>query len=192
MIQEPVQGVMPGSKLRQDSFEQRTFKTSSAVSPVSVFARSTTAGSPQSGHDSSVSFVTALTSCGTSVVTDEGSLSLTIITSPFVRQNQKDRPDEGDRHGSDVVTTRLTPKPCGFGSAELGKPNGRDHGGLDRHGEPIRVLILLALILVAIFVGLGFAIHVLWVVAAVLFVLWLVGLLIGRGESAGSRRFYRW
>jgi hypothetical protein len=54
------------------------------------------------------------------------------------------------------------------------------------------MLILFALILVAIFIGLGFAIHVLWVVAAVLFVLWLVGLIIGRGESAGTRRFYRW
>ena len=54
------------------------------------------------------------------------------------------------------------------------------------------MLILFALILVAIFIGLGFAIHVLWVVAAVLFVLWLVGLVIGRGEGAGTRRFYRW
>lgn len=29
----------------------------------------------------------------------------------------------------------------------------------------------------------GLAIHVLWVVAAVLFVLWLVGLIIGRGRK---------
>ena len=54
------------------------------------------------------------------------------------------------------------------------------------------MLILLALVLVAIFAGLGFAIHVLWVVAAVLFVLWLIGLVIGRSEGAGHRRFYRW
>ena len=54
------------------------------------------------------------------------------------------------------------------------------------------MIILFALIVIAIFVGLGFAIHVLWVVAAVLFVLWLIGLVIGRGESSGRRHFYRW
>lgn len=54
------------------------------------------------------------------------------------------------------------------------------------------VLILLALLLVLLFAGLGFALHVLWVVAAVLLVLWLIGFALGRGESAGSHRFYRW
>jgi hypothetical protein len=54
------------------------------------------------------------------------------------------------------------------------------------------MLILLALLLVVIFAGLGFALHVLWIVAVVLFVLWLIGLAVGRGESAGNRRFYRW
>jgi hypothetical protein len=54
------------------------------------------------------------------------------------------------------------------------------------------MVILLALLIVLLFAGLGFALHVLWVVAAVLLVLWLVGFAVGRGESAGSRRFYRW
>ena len=54
------------------------------------------------------------------------------------------------------------------------------------------MLILLALLLVALFFGLGFALHVLWIVAVVLLVLWLVGAAIGRGESAGSRHFYKW
>jgi hypothetical protein len=54
------------------------------------------------------------------------------------------------------------------------------------------MLILLALLLVALFFGLGFAIHALWIVAVVLFILWLIGLVIGRGEAAGSRHFYRW
>jgi hypothetical protein len=54
------------------------------------------------------------------------------------------------------------------------------------------MVILLALLIVLLFAGLGFALHVLWVVAAVLLVLWLVGFAMGRGESAGSRRFYRW
>lgn len=52
--------------------------------------------------------------------------------------------------------------------------------------------ILLVLLLVLLFAGLGFALHVLWIVAVVLFVLWLVGFALGRGESAGSRHWYRW
>jgi hypothetical protein len=54
------------------------------------------------------------------------------------------------------------------------------------------MLILLALLLVMISAGLGFALHVLWIVAAVLLVLWLVGFVIGRRESAGNQKFYRW
>lgn len=54
------------------------------------------------------------------------------------------------------------------------------------------MVVLLAFLLVLLFFGLGFALHFLWIVAAVLLVLWLIGLVLGRGESAGSRRFYRW
>ena len=54
------------------------------------------------------------------------------------------------------------------------------------------MLLLMALLVVVIFAGLGFAVHVLWLVAVVLFVLWLVGFALGRGENAGSRHFYRW
>ena len=54
------------------------------------------------------------------------------------------------------------------------------------------MVLLLALLLVLLFFGIGFAVHLLWIVAVVLLVLWLVGLAIGRGESAGSHRFYRW
>jgi hypothetical protein len=54
------------------------------------------------------------------------------------------------------------------------------------------MVILLALLLVLIFFGLGFALHLLWIVAIVLFVVWLVGLALGRGESAGNHRFFRW
>jgi hypothetical protein len=54
------------------------------------------------------------------------------------------------------------------------------------------MLLLLALLLVLVFFGLGFTAHILWIVAVVLLVLWLVGLAIGRGESAGRHRFYRW
>ena len=54
------------------------------------------------------------------------------------------------------------------------------------------MIILLAFLLVLLFAGLGFALHFLWIVAVVFFVFWLIGLAVGRGESAGSRHFYRW
>ncbi len=54
------------------------------------------------------------------------------------------------------------------------------------------MVILLALLLVLIFAGLGFTLHVLWIVAGVLLVLWLVGFVLGRGEGAGRHGFYRW
>jgi hypothetical protein len=53
-------------------------------------------------------------------------------------------------------------------------------------------LILLVLLLALLFGGLGFAAHVLWLVALVLIVLWLLGFAIGRGVSAGRRRWYWW
>ena len=53
------------------------------------------------------------------------------------------------------------------------------------------MVILLALLLVLLFFGAGFALHILWIAAIVLLVLWVVGLVMGRGERAGSRGFYR-
>jgi multisubunit Na+/H+ antiporter MnhG subunit len=54
------------------------------------------------------------------------------------------------------------------------------------------VVLLLALLLVLIFFGAGFALHILWIVAVVLLVLWVVGYALGRGEGAGRHKFYRW
>jgi hypothetical protein len=54
------------------------------------------------------------------------------------------------------------------------------------------VLLLLAFLIVALFFGLGFALHWLWVLAGIFLVLWIVGFAIGRGERAGRRRFSRW
>ena len=54
------------------------------------------------------------------------------------------------------------------------------------------MVLILALLLVLILFGAGFAVHLLWIAAAVLLVLWLVGFVVGRGEGAGSHRFYRW
>jgi len=54
------------------------------------------------------------------------------------------------------------------------------------------MLLLLALLIVLLFFGIGFTAHFLWIVAAVLLVVWLAGAAIGRGESAGRYHFYRW
>jgi type IV secretory pathway TrbD component len=54
------------------------------------------------------------------------------------------------------------------------------------------MVIVIAFLIVLLFAGLGFAVHLLWIAAAIFLVLWLVGFAIGRGEGAGNHRFYRW
>jgi hypothetical protein len=54
------------------------------------------------------------------------------------------------------------------------------------------MVILLLFLIVLVVAGLGFALHVLWIVAGVLLVLWLVGMVLGRGQGAGRHGFYRW
>jgi hypothetical protein len=57
------------------------------------------------------------------------------------------------------------------------------------------MFLILAVLLVAVLFGaLGFAIHILWVLALVVLVLWLVGFLFRAAECAGGRRrrWYRW
>ena len=54
-------------------------------------------------------------------------------------------------------------------------------------------LILLVLLLALILGGLGFAVHVLWWIALVVLVIWLLGFVLRAAESGGSRRrWYRW
>jgi hypothetical protein len=43
-------------------------------------------------------------------------------------------------------------------------------------------IVLLLLLLALIFAGVGFALHVLWIIAIVFFVAWLVGLAFGKGS----------
>lgn len=59
-------------------------------------------------------------------------------------------------------------------------------------GKDDNVVLLLAFLVVLLLFGLGFAIHLLWIAAVVFFILWLVGFALGRRESAGAHRFYRW
>jgi hypothetical protein len=47
-------------------------------------------------------------------------------------------------------------------------------------------IILVLLVLALIFAGVGFALHVLWIVAVILFVLWLIGLVTGIGRKSSS------
>jgi hypothetical protein len=57
------------------------------------------------------------------------------------------------------------------------------------HGYQVVMALLIAvLLLVLLFGGVGFAVHFLWVIAAVLLVLWLVGFAARSGEG----RWYRW
>ena len=54
--------------------------------------------------------------------------------------------------------------------------------------------VLLAVLLIVLLLGgFGFALHVLWWIALILLVVWLVGF-IARGTTAGGRRsrWYRW
>jgi len=55
-------------------------------------------------------------------------------------------------------------------------------------------LILLALLIVLIFGVAGFALHVLWWIAIVALIIWLLGFVLRRGEGIGGRRrrWYRW
>ncbi len=55
-------------------------------------------------------------------------------------------------------------------------------------------VILLVLLLALLLGGLGFAVHALWIIAAIVFVVWLVGFALARGETsgAGRSRWYRW
>lgn len=49
-------------------------------------------------------------------------------------------------------------------------------------------IILLVLLLALLLGGLGFIMHILWLAAAILIVLWLVGFV----ARSGSSRWYRW
>jgi hypothetical protein len=51
------------------------------------------------------------------------------------------------------------------------------------------LLILLVLVLAILFGGLGFALHALWWIAAILLIAWLAGFVLRAGEG---RRWYRW
>jgi hypothetical protein len=52
------------------------------------------------------------------------------------------------------------------------------------------VALLALLLIIAIFGGLGFAIHALWIVFVVLLVVWAVGFFVGGATGGGRRGWY--
>jgi hypothetical protein len=53
------------------------------------------------------------------------------------------------------------------------------------------MILLLALLVVLLFFATGFAVHLLWVAAVILLVIWFAGFLLGRGGN-GRHHFYSW
>lgn len=53
-------------------------------------------------------------------------------------------------------------------------------------------LILLVLLLALLLGGLGFAVHILWWIALIVLVIWLLGFAIRTGEGASRGRWYHW
>jgi hypothetical protein len=45
-------------------------------------------------------------------------------------------------------------------------------------------LILVLLVIALILAGVGFAVHVLWIIAVIFFIAWLVGLALGSGRKS--------
>jgi hypothetical protein len=52
------------------------------------------------------------------------------------------------------------------------------------------VAIVVLLLILALLGGLGFAVHLLWILLVVALILWAIGFLIGGADAAGGRR--RW
>jgi hypothetical protein len=70
---------------------------------------------------------------------------------------------------------------------------GEEAPGAVQPTEKVRcsVVALIALLLIlAIFGGLGFAVHALWIILVVALILWLLGFFLGGVSGAGGRRWY--
>ena len=54
------------------------------------------------------------------------------------------------------------------------------------------IALLVLLLILALFGGLGFAVHALWIVLIVALVLWALGFLFRAAEGGTRRGWYRW
>lgn len=53
-------------------------------------------------------------------------------------------------------------------------------------------VILMVLLLALVLGGLGFASHLLWLIATIVFIFWIAGFAFARGGSSSGNRWYRW
>jgi hypothetical protein len=60
--------------------------------------------------------------------------------------------------------------------------------------ELVMALILIVLLLALLLGGLGFAAHVLWYIAAIVLIVWILGFVFRAAETGGRPRgrWYRW
>jgi membrane protein YdbS with pleckstrin-like domain len=63
---------------------------------------------------------------------------------------------------------------------------------IQKEGNQHMGIILLVLLLALILGGLGFAVHVLWWIALIVLVIWLIGFVVRVGEGGSRGRWYRW
>ena len=54
------------------------------------------------------------------------------------------------------------------------------------------VALIVLLLLLVVFGGLGFAVHILWWILIAAVILWLIGWFVGGASTAGRRHWYRW
>jgi hypothetical protein len=62
----------------------------------------------------------------------------------------------------------------------------------NKRGIKHMALVLLVLLLALLLGGLGFAVHILWWIALIVLVVWVLGFLIRVGEGGSRSRWYRW
>ena len=77
-------------------------------------------------------------------------------------------------------------------AADYGVIGFRPGGGHIREKDKLMGIILLVLLLALILGGLGFAVHVLWWIALIVLVIWLIGFVVRVGEGGSRGRWYRW
>jgi cytochrome b561 len=63
---------------------------------------------------------------------------------------------------------------------------------LEKKETKLMALILLVLLLALLLGGLGFAVHILWWIALIVLVVWVLGFLLRVGEGGSRSRWYRW
>jgi lysylphosphatidylglycerol synthetase-like protein (DUF2156 family) len=63
---------------------------------------------------------------------------------------------------------------------------------IKKEGNQLMALILLVLLLALLLGGLGFAVHILWWIALIVLIVWILGFLVRVGEGGSRSRWYRW